>query len=1180
VKRGNTYFKETKKWLKVMTQNNARNRGVLFAQVYLDSKLAAFGKSEGLYFLETLKDWFVKADKSSLDSYFSSFIGPVLDVLGFAKGELNGNIISLYADRNHEKSLSLCYIVHSDESLDQTVKGKNYSVFLVKSLKKVGLNWGILTNGKIWRLYCVKEKAPFETFFQINLDEALQNYDATEMALFADFFQSQTFLINDKDKCGLDINQQESEQATKQIEEHLQGEMEHILGKICMGFIKSEKKEAYTEEEKRTVFNNSIYVLYRLLFVLYAEARELLPIHNQDYYAKSMTKLMEVVKQNHCKGLENPEEKNLWNFLCELFNWINQGHKALDIPPYNGGLFDNNEKQYLAHHVIENAYLSEALFNLGFREEKGHVLQINYNDLSVRHLGGLYEGILEYQLFIAPERMVRRTEKNVYKFILESQAGKITRKDTIIEKGEVYFSQSSGERKITGSYYTPEEIVRHIVEYTIGQHLEGINNELKILVEKLIDDHNIAIDNTEKRGVQKFIDRQILSFVENKVLSIKILDPAMGSGHFLVNASYFLANYIVESICTTEWENDSVDASPLLWRRRAVEKCVFGVDINELATELAKLSFWLITADNKKPLTFLDHHLRTGNSLLGTELSALGTLPTEVKTTNSNNGQTTLDYPIFEKEFIPEVLQAFTEMEESSEEIEDVERKKVQFEKWEKLKQKLESVADIWLATLFGYEIEKKQYRLLLNSAMEGKEVTVSKEVKEIAAVPTNSFFHWWIEFPEIFFGTSKDRGNGGFDVVIGNPPWGSKISSNVNRILARKLQIPEANVNTCALFILEGLKKLKRGGFFGFLLPKVVVKNEAYYPIRKTILEEYQINRIVDFGQFPGVASDAVALVIMNGKGGQSTEILFFENFELIKENSIDQNFFLKNALYTFSLSATTDTQALLEKIRKNSKSLGSIFKVRRGIELGQKSSIVKCKKCLQWNEANTKYYGNAKKRCKNCGNELDTENGEVICISSLAKDGFYTQECISGAQLQRYYLQGLYFIPLNLKGIDYKEEAFTGSKILIKRISDRIEGTITDRPLLAFNTVYSLFNHDVDAKFLLYTLGILNSRLFRFFYEHSYNIGMSLTTQVTVKCLSELPIRIATESRQQSLSRLVARMLSLQGSIVPADGGSDEKKITQQELTKIDAEIDKEVYEVYEITEEEIKIIEKYVT
>ena len=865
-----------------------KDRGVLFARAYLDSCVASVKEGQQLYLLETVREWFLRTDRSSLGSLVASFVGPILDVLGFVRSELRGNVIALFEDRSREKALSLCYVVNFDENLDQTAKGKNYAVSLIMALKKAGLRWGILTNGSFWRLYCVKEKAPFETFFQINLGEVVRTRDSVDMTLFADFFGVQVFVVGEKGKCRLDANRQESDEATRQIEEHLQGKMEDVLGKLCMGFIKSEGRKSYTEEEKRAVFNNSIYLLYRILFILYAEARGFLPLQDSEYYEKSMARLMEIAKENHSKGIENPNGRIMWNALREVFSWVNQGNRAMGIPPYNGGLFDDSEKTYLVNHVIDDAFLSEALFSLGFREERGNVVPINYNDLSVRHLGGLYEGILEYQLFIAPERMVRRKDKNVYRFIPESQAGKITRTDTVIEKGDVYFSQSSEERKMTGSYYTPEDIVRYIVENSLGQYLADIDKELQALVCKLLEAHGTAVDDRERRSVERFIDKEVLSFLEEKVLSIKILDPAMGSGHFLVNASHFLANYIVESLSLTEWENDSVDTSPLLWRRRVVEKCAFGVDLNELATELAKLSLWLITADNRKPLTFLDHHLRTGNSLLGADLDDLGALPKNGKIDDFKRFQTTLYYPIFRREFIPKVLQVFGEMEFASEEIEDVERKKGKLKEWEKLKRDLQGVANTWLATFFGYQIEEEKYQWLLNRAMEGKEVTVDGKVEDIADAPKNRFFNWWLEFPEVFFKPAENNGKCGFDIVLGNPPYGLKDEN---------LFLETYNLgskDSYGLFIKRGIDLLRDGGIFSMVVSDTWRTIKSHLNLRQYILNNTCVSCLAKLNRHAFKEVDAFTIITELRKCASKEErdgnrYLFFDFWQIHPEKERD---------------------------------------------------------------------------------------------------------------------------------------------------------------------------------------------------------------------------------------------------------------------------------------------------
>lgn len=380
--------------------------------------------------------------------------------------------------------------------------------------------------------------------------------------------------------------------------------------------------------------------------------------------------------------------------------------------------------------------------------------------------------------------------------------------------------------------------------------------------------------------------------------------------------------------------------------------------------------------------------------------------------------------------------------------------------------------------------------------------------------------FEWKKEFKEIF-------DNGGFDIVIGNPPWSAKISTEVNKILADSLGWPKKNVNICALFVHESLKKLSEEGIFGFLLPKVVIKNKSYFNVREEILELYQIREIADIGKFPGVASDAISLVIENRISGLKKTIIKFFTDNEVKENIIDQDIFMNNPLNVFSLSLTPEIQKVLDKITKGSKKLSSFVEIKRGIELGQKSPVVKCVHCGRFNEAGLKYYGVTDKKCKSCGKLLDLK--KAFSISSIEKTDFYTEKCVSGTQIQRYQIKDYYYIPEDLKGINYKRDIFRGNKILIKRISTKIEGTFTDEDILAFNTVYSLFNNKLTKECFFYFLGILNSNLINFFFEFSYNVGMNLTTQVTIDFLSSLPIKIVTGIRRKKIIEKTESLLKL---------------------------------------------------
>ena len=145
------------------------------------------------------------------------------------------------------------------------------------------------------------------------------------------------------------------------------------------------------------IYRNAIYLLYRILFLFYAEFRELLPTHDVNYQRISFASIVEEARFQQQSGMENPDAFSLWKRLTYLFVVVDDGDELVGVRPYNGGLFSDREKPYLKDHKIANVYLAPALFELGYIQGKTSVTPIDYSDLSVRHLGTLYEGLLEFR---------------------------------------------------------------------------------------------------------------------------------------------------------------------------------------------------------------------------------------------------------------------------------------------------------------------------------------------------------------------------------------------------------------------------------------------------------------------------------------------------------------------------------------------------------------------------------------------------------------------------------------------------------------------------------------------------------------------------------------------------------------------------------------------------------------
>ena len=281
--------------------------------------------------------------------------------------------------------------------------------------------------------------------------------------------------------------------------------------------------------------------------------------------------------------MDYEDDYAIWERLQALFALIDQGDPAAGVPAYNGGLFDPGRRPFLTRHRVRNDYLQAALIRLAAVPAKGQTYDqdrepqpIDYRDLSVRHLGSLYEGLLEYRLFVVEEepRVVRVSRKKT-QYLPYSQAGKVRASETVLPVGAVYFSETEGERKATGSYYTPEDVVDYIVRNTVGQKLTELKDQFyqeQAIERQLADLADTPPDVPAHRQIQAALDEQFLHVVCQRVLDLKILDPAMGSGHFLVNATHAVANFVVELLNETPWElvlsgaegNTAIDPT---WRR-------------------------------------------------------------------------------------------------------------------------------------------------------------------------------------------------------------------------------------------------------------------------------------------------------------------------------------------------------------------------------------------------------------------------------------------------------------------------------------------------------------------------------------------------------------------------------------------------------------------------------------
>ncbi|HII06075.1 MAG TPA: N-6 DNA methylase [Methanotrichaceae archaeon] len=708
-------------------------------------------------------------------------------------------------------------------------------------------------------------------------------------------------------------------------------------------------------------------LLYRFLFLLYAEGKELLDLKDE-VYASSYS--FDRIKKEVAAHIDGPQaqsflpiKRSLWSDLRDLFTLIDLGSEKLGIddlihvPAYNGGLFDPEKHPDLANWTIGDSYLAEAIDLLSRSEAgsgegtgggKGFV---DYSTLEIRHLGSIYEGLLEYTLAVADEDLVVSGGKD-RKWLSLAEFNRGKKKEKAFEQfdefdraraGELYLTGDRGERKATGSYYTPDYIVDYIVEKTVGP----------------------VVEERWKNALQSS-----QSLIE-ATLSVKVLDPAMGSGHFLVGAVEYLAGKLMvaaERDIEWEWVEDQGQFTPEWAKREAVSHCVYGVDLNELAVELAKVSLWLTTIAKDKPLSFLDHRLKPGNSLVGASLSNLKSYPGE-KPKAKDKDQVTL--PSFVSPlFIRHLIGKIKELEEIGDDsLSEIKKKEAVFEEFRNLPEytKAKAIANVHTAVYFGNDVEARAtpsgtkgpdmvyhdlFWAVAGDEREWRRKTSPAWFRDGQKIAEDkSFFHWELEFPEIFFEGGAVKGDPGWDAVVGNPPYvRQEVLGEFKDYFEEKFRVYHGVADLYVYFVELGVSLIQKDGFFSYILANKWMRANYGQPLRNW-MKERCIDEIVDFGDLPVFPEATTYPCILRLCGGPAKP-----SFEAAEVETLDfgrlKDYVEENA-YTVNLSGLDDSgwslvdesvQRLLEKLRQSGTPLGEYVggKIYYGIKTGLNEAFV----------------------------------------------------------------------------------------------------------------------------------------------------------------------------------------------------------------------------------------------
>lgn len=672
------------------------------------------------------------------------------------------------------------------------------------------LRWGILSNGSKWRLYFSGARSVSEQFFELDIAAildlpghndglfALNEADRRHwLKVFYLIFRREAFVPAGTDPRTF---HEKALEEGKFYEERVAEDLSNkVFGEVFPDLVRAIVKAA-PEADLQEVRQAALILLYRLLFILYAEDRDLLPVKDKRYddYGLRTKVRLDVKERKDKNDVFSETAARYWGAMSDLFMAIDQGDASIGLPPYNGGLFDQERHAILTNIRIPDAVMARVIDALSFENTPDGRKYINYRNLSVQQLGSIYERLLEYE--VARDGDEITVQPNIF------------------------------ARKGSGSYYTPDDLVQLILTETLEPLVEERKRAFRDKIEELgqsdLPDHR-------KIGQLKRLDPA------TALLDLKICDPAMGSGHFLVSLVDFMADQVIAAMAESELDapedwgdyisplGERIDtirntilanADERNWtineeqlddrhiiRRMVLKRCIYGVDKNAMAVELAKVALWLHTFTVGAPLSFLDHHLRCGDSLFGSWVKS------------GIDKAATYGTPLLLHEPMKRALRAASKMQIveglTDAEIAEAHRSADVFAEVEEMTAPLDALLKL-IHALDWLGIKDKAGKAALKVFFDGqfgdplaiamgkRDPKIKREADQRFAeilgearelVTEENFLNWQVAFPGIWSEWEAETLTGGFDAVVGNPPWDRIKLQQVEWFAARRPDIARA---------------------------------------------------------------------------------------------------------------------------------------------------------------------------------------------------------------------------------------------------------------------------------------------------------------------------------------------------------------------------------------------------
>jgi hypothetical protein len=678
----------------------------------------------------------------------------LIEKLGFKAGRAGAHALLLSGSGPRPEAIAVMLDEREAFDADSPRFAVSPVAYGLRMAEQSDVPWLIMLRGTQLRLYPAKieygvgRKGLAETFFELDLPQLT---DAT--AGYLDLIFSAGAL--GQNGTAYEILKSSAQYAVALGERLRDKVYEDIIPELAVAVADALIEQDYEMDAEGLdlAYQLTLRVFFRMLFQVYAEDRKLLPYGENAKYDRNAIKTL-------AKDLlENPDQEfdeestSLWDDLAQVWRVIDSGDKSWGVPAYNGGLFSSDKELNPHGHILKDVRIPNSVMGPVLKalllddSEDGELGQIDFRSLSVREFGTIYEGLLESSLGLA-EVDLTLDDKGTW-----IPAKK--RDEIWAYAGQVYFHNTSGQRKGTGSYFTPSFVVEHLLERSLDPALDAHLSKVAELLKK----------QDQAGAASMFFD-------------FKVADLAMGSGHFLTAAidhieqrmAAFLAEegHFIPGVAAELQKLESAAIEALgpdapeperssLLRRQIARRCVYGLDINPIAVELARVSIWIHTFVRGLPMSSLDHNLVCANSLTG-----IGSIDEVLDiVVAGRRGNHASFYDIEFTDILEKSRQTLLDAALLAEATKDEARKASQAAKRalrEADEARLICDAAILIRTSLG-----------LDSAGFGP-----KELAELASTVERQALlaplrpaHMPVLFPEVFL-----RENPGFDVLVGNPPW------------------------------------------------------------------------------------------------------------------------------------------------------------------------------------------------------------------------------------------------------------------------------------------------------------------------------------------------------------------------------------------------------------------------